>query len=313
MATAVLRSDSAHAAAPPRHTGRQFAGLWVHALAIAVLAVLVGVLYQATFVSLAQLWNTDPRYPFGFFVPVLSLAVAAAIWRRRGPPLSCDVSAADVRNGLLVMFVGLLAHVGAIFIGQVPLDVASLVLVVRGALRIVGGRPTLQVYGAAALLPLYMIPVSLDSLTTLIAWLQSFTARGAAALLDLAGVPVFADGSILQLSDFTMIVTSASSGIRELEGVVVVSLAVALISGRGRRFCTVLVALSVPLAAGVNIVRLTAAGVAFEWRGRAAAEQVLISFDGWVIVAVATALVLATAVLLSSLTTMIPGKRMKSQ
>jgi exosortase len=308
MASPTVRAESAVSATAALPADRPAVHIGMAVPALAAAAALVGVSYQSTFLSLAELWQTHPRYPFGYLVPVLCLAVAAATWRRNGSPARYDVPAADVRAGLFVLIVGLLAHLSAVLVGQVPLDIASLVLVVRGAVRIFGGRALMQAYAPAILLLLYLIPVPGESVTPLVAPFQHGTALGAAALLDLATVPVFLDGTVLQLNDFTMVVTSAMSGLRELEGVLAICLAVALMSERGWAFKTTMIALSLPLAAGVGIARFTAAGIGFHYRGRAAAEHILNLFNGPFVVVVAVVLVCAAAIFLGGLGSLIPRK-----
>lgn len=309
MASADIRIDSAHSTTLQRHRAQATFNAAVPLVVISGLGVLVGLLYQTALPSLTALWNSEPAYPFGYLIPALSLLIAAATWRRRGAPLQYDVAKADLRGGLFVLLLGLAAHVAAIVVGNVQLDIASFILVVRGALRICGGRETLRAYEPAALLLLFMIPVSLDFISFISSLFARCTAFGSAALLDLADVPVFLEGATLHFRDAALIVLPATSGLRELQGVLAICLAVGLISGHGGRFCTILALLSLPIAVGVGIVRFTTAGLIHHWRDAATAETFLNSFHGATIVAVSAVLVLITALMLSGVASWFPARK----
>jgi hypothetical protein len=173
------------------------------------------------------------------------------------------------------LVVGLVAHASALFIGSVPLDIASFILVVRGALTVCGGRRVMRAFEPAVLLSALLIPISPTLLSPLAPISERMTSVAAAAMLDLAGVPVFADGSQLHLSDTVLTILPATSGLRELEGVLAMCLAAALLLDRGRR-C---------------LFTFATAGIAHFRRGTEGAEAVLASFQGARLTAVAAVLV----------------------
>lgn len=278
----------------------------VAAPAAAVLIGLVGLLYQSTALALARRWNTEPIYLFGFLIPALSLLSAAAVWRRGGGPLGEQVAATDVRRGTFFMLIGCTAHLAALFVNSLPLDVLGLVLVLRGAVQVFGGNAVHR-YDPAILLLLFLLPVPLEFIPAPTATLQAWVAVGAARVLDVAGVPAYCDGTVVQLSDFALVAGPASSGLRELEGVSALCLAAALIGGGGRLRYATFIVLNLPIALAVNIGRIVVAGLAYHEQGRPAAERMLQIYEGWLPVGVAAGLVVIAVLVMYAVSTL--GRR----
>jgi exosortase len=123
--------------------------------------------------------------------------------------------------------------------------------------------------------------------------LQLIASRFAAFWLELAHVPVLRDGNVLKLSNYSLEVVEACSGIRSL--MTLISLAVIygyfLEPRRWVRF--MLVILMVPSAIVSNAIRIMGAGMMAHRYGPAAAEGFLHKFSGWVIFLVALVLLFA--------------------
>ena len=151
---------------------------------------------------------------------------------------------------------------------------------------------------------IFMIPLPQIVYNQITFPLQLIASRFATFFLELVHVPVLRDGNVLVLSNYSLEVVEACSGIRSL--MTLISLAVIygyfLEPRRWVRF--VLVFLMVPSAIVSNAIRIMGAGMMAHRFGPAAAEGFLHEFSGWVIFVVATVLFLA----LHSLITMIRKK-----
>lgn len=270
--------------------------------ALALVAA-VAVLYRPTAPALVRLWNAEPTYLFGYLIPALALLAATAIWRRGGGPLVVEVPQAEVRRGTIFLLIGCATHAAALFVDSLPLDVLGLMVILRGAVQVFGGD-VVRRYDPAIFLLLFLLPVPTNVIPLPTATLQGWVAGGAARLLDAAGVPTYCDGAVVQLSDFTLVANAASSGLRELQGVLALCLAAALIGGS--RLCgAIFVLLALPIALAVNIGRIVAAGIAYHDQGRPAAERVLQIYEGWVPVGAAAGLVVIAALVLYALATLV--------
>jgi exosortase len=117
--------------------------------------------------------------------------------------------------------------------------------------------------------------------------------RFAAFWLEFVHVPVLREGNVLILSNYSLEVVEACSGIRSL--MTLISLAVIygyLVEARlWVRF--VLVVLMVPITIFSNAIRILGAGMMAHRFGPAAAEGFLHEFSGWVVFLVALVLLFA--------------------
>lgn len=286
------------------------ASSWDRRLAVPAALLLVGLtagLYQPTALTLVERWNAEPRYLFGYLIPGLCLLTAWATWRRSGGPLRFDVAPSDVRRGAILFGCGTLAHFAALFVNSLPLDVFGLVLILRGAMQVWSGD-VVRRFNLSFFLLLFLLPVALDVGPSATSILRRAAAASSAAMLNAVGVPTYCEGTVVQLSDFALMATTAASGLREFQGTLALCLAAGAVSGRGRLFRTILVLLSAPIAWGVNVLRIVAAGVAYSEQGRPAAERLLETFDGWASVGVACGLVVAVALALHGLATFFERK-----
>src|SRR6185503_12102078 len=146
----------------------------------------------------------------GFLVPVFSGYV---IWTRRAQ-LAALTPRGSWAGGLPVLLLGL----GLLVLGEVGaerfLAASSLVVVLAGLVLLhlgpaVGRRLT---FPLAYLL--FAIPIPSIVFYAIAFPLQQLAAANAAWTLDLLGVPVLLDGNVIHLSQITLGVTEACSGIR---------------------------------------------------------------------------------------------------
>lgn len=103
---------------------------------------LVGVLYWPTLIELARYWSHDENYSHGFLVPVVSVIFAAVAARRAGRFVRPEVPRRSVQVDLLSLAFGLIVHLVSAFTNFLLLDVGGLVLTLRGAVFVLGGRRT---------------------------------------------------------------------------------------------------------------------------------------------------------------------------
>ena len=244
----------------------------------AIILGLVVLLYAPVLKHLVEQWWTDPDYDHGFFVPAFS---AYVLWRERHRWIKSRVEPSN--SGLLVMVAAivllLLGSLGA----ELFLSRFSLVVLFTGIILFLAGWDVLRSVSFPLGYLIFMIPLPVIIYNQITFPLQLLASRLATISLGLLQVPVLRDGNILVLSNYSLEVVEACSGIRSL--MTLISLAVAygylLEPRRWARF--VLACLMVPIAIASNAVRITGAGILAHRFGPAAAEGFLHEFSGWVI------------------------------
>ena len=253
-----------------------------------VLSGLLFLLYASVLKNLVLDWWSDPDYSHGFFVPLFSGYI---LWRQRERSIKCDIKPTNF--GLLVM----LGAIGLLFVGSLGAELFmsrfSLLVLLAGMILFLAGWKFLRAASFPLAFLIFMIPLPAIVYNQITFPLQLIASRFATFWLELVHVPVLRDGNILILSNYSLEVVEACSGIRSL--MTLISLAV--IYGyflEPRLWVRIaLVVLMVPSAIISNAIRIMGAGMMAHRFGPAAAEGFLHEFSGWVIFLVALMLLFA--------------------
>jgi exosortase len=252
---------------------------------IAVLSGLLLALYAPILRGLVHQWWTDPDYGHGFFIPLFS---GYLLWRRRERWRKATIEPSYF--GLLVI-VGAL---GLLFLGSLGAELFtsrfSLLLLLAGIIIFLAGWNFLRAVAFPLSFLVFMIPFPAIIYNQITFPLQLIASRFATVLLQVAQVPVLRDGNVLQLSNYSLEVVEACSGIRSLMTLISLSV-IYLYFAEPRRWARyLLVALMVPIAIASNAIRIMGAGIMAHQFGPSAAEGFLHGFSGWVIFLVSVVL-----------------------
>jgi len=107
--------------------------------------------------------------------------------------------------------------------------------------------------------------------------------RMAAAGLEFVQVPVLRDGNVLVLSNYSLEVVEACSGIRSLLTLIALAVAYGYFAEPRRWMRYVLAFLMIPIALVTNAIRILGAGMLAHRYGPTIAEGFLHGFSGWLI------------------------------
>lgn len=251
----------------------------------AILSGLVVVLYAPVLKHLVEQWWTDPDYGHGFFIPLFSGYV---LWRERGRWMNCPIKPSN--SGLLVMLGG----VGLLLLGSLGAELftsrVSLLLLLAGMILFLAGPRVLRAVSFPLGFLILMIPIPEIIYNQITFPLQLLASRFATYWLEVVQVPVLRDGNVLTLSNYSLEVVEACSGIRSLMTLISLAIVYGYLVEPRRWVRYALVALMVPSAIVSNAIRIMGAGVMAHRFGPAAAEGFLHEFSGWVIFIVALAL-----------------------
>jgi exosortase len=244
----------------------------------AILLSLVVLLYGSVLKGMVLQWLHDPDYGHGFFVPLFSGFI---LWQHRKRWLT--IRSKPSNFGFVVM----LGAVGLLVVGSLGAELFtsrfSLLPLFAGMILFLLGWSVLRAVSFPLGFLILMIPIPVIIYNQITFPLQLLASRLASSLLELAGVPVLRDGNILMLSNYSLEVVEACSGIRSLMSLTALAIAYGYLTEPRRWVRYVLVALMVPIAIAANAIRITGAGVLAHRFGPTAAEGFLHGFSGWVI------------------------------
>ena len=253
-----------------------------------ILSGLVLLLYAPVLKSLVSQWWSDSDYSHGFFVPLFS---AYILWHQRQRWMKTEIKPSNF--GLLVM----LGAIGLLLLGSLGAELFtsrfSLLALLTGMILFLGGWKFLRAVSFPLCFLIFMIPLPQIIYNQITFPLQLLASRFATFWLDLVHVPVLRDGNVLVMSDYSLEVVEACSGIRSLMTLISLAVIYGYLLERRLWVRVLLVVLMVPSAIVSNAIRIMGAGMMAHRFGPAAAEGFLHGFSGWVIFLVALLLLFA--------------------
>jgi exosortase len=243
-----------------------------------ILLSLLVLLYASVLRLLVAQWWTDPNYGHGFFVPLFSGYI---LWHQRERWTKSEIEPSNF--GLLVM----LGAVALLFIGSLGAELFtsrfSLLVLIAGIILFLAGWKMLRAVAFPLAFLIFMIPIPVIIYNQITFPLQLIASRLATVWLEVVGVPVLRDGNVLVLSNFSLEVAEACSGIRSLMSLIALAVAYGHLAEPRRWVRYALVVLMVPSAIVTNAMRIMGAGVLAHKFGPQAAEGFLHQFSGWVV------------------------------
>ncbi len=264
------------------------------ALALAILATGLAILYWHVAVKLVHDWAADENYSHGFLIVPIALYLA---WERRR-----RLAEAAVRPslaGLAAVLLGLAVLAAGTLGAELFLQRVSLLGVLAGTVLFLFGRAHLRILAFPLAFLLLMIPIPAILFNQVAFPLQLIASRVGQAALVALGIPVLREGNVITLANITLEVAEACSGIRSLVSL----LTLAIVYGylvEPRPWARVVLAIaSVPVAIVANGLRVAGTGVAAHHFGAEAAEGFLHTFSGWLVFLVAFALLAGVQTLLA--------------
>jgi exosortase len=256
--------------------------------ALVLIATSITVAYGAIAMRLAQQWRDDETYSHGFLVVPVAIYFA---WRRR------DVWRYAARRpsawGLALVLASLTALVVGSLGAELFLARVSLLGVVAGIVLFLFGSIHLKALRIALLFLLLAIPVPSILLNTVTFPLQLVASNAGEAVIRAAGVPVIREGNVIEMPSMRLEVVEACSGIRSI--MALLACACFVICARPTKpFTSVaILAATVPVAIGINALRVAVTGLAAEVAGPWAAQGILHAASGTVLFIAALGALLA--------------------
>lgn len=238
--------------------------------------------YGPVLLKLARDWSDDPTYSHGFLVLPIALFLA---WDRRDRLRA--IAASPSASGLVLVIVSLALLVFGVLGAELFTTRISLIGVLGGTILYVRGWGALRVLAFPLLFLLFMIPIPAIVFDRIAVSLQLIASGFAERILQALDVPVLRDGNVLTLSNVTLEVNDACSGIRSLSALVCITVLAGDRLRLGPWRSGVLALAAFPVAILLNGIRVAATGVAAIHFGPAAAAGAVHTTTGWIMFVVA--------------------------
>jgi exosortase len=189
--------------------------------------------------------------------------------------------------GLLIV-AGSVVVLGAGVLGaELFLTRISMLGVLAGAVVFLAGWTALRILAFPLLFLLLMIPLPAIIFNQVAFPLQILASRFGELALTVAGVPVLREGNVITLSNTSLEVAEACSGIRSLVSLLTLAIVYGYIVDRRTWARVTLAIASIPVAIAANGVRVAGTGIAAHYVGPDAAQGFFHEFSGWLVFVVA--------------------------
>jgi exosortase len=245
---------------------------------VLVLAPLVFLLYAKILRAMVIQWWDDPNYSHGFLVPLFA---GYLIWRNRGTLQGLP------RSGSLAGLTVIAAGIGLLLLGDLGADNflmrSSLIVVLAGLILFHLGPQLLRGLLFPLAFLLFMVPLPGVVFYAITFPLQRLAAQQAAWTLEALGVPVLLDGNVIHLSQLTLGVTEACSGIRSLISLFAGAVAWAYLLLPVGWLMVLFVAATLPITIFANAARVVITGLIGQTFGVQYASGFFHEFAGLVI------------------------------
>ncbi len=233
---------------------------WIWAAVAAVLALWVFfpiVVFHpaAEFLALAEEWEADDNYSYGYLIAPLALYF---VWERRKMLRELPVRGSPF--GLSILGGALLFFLAGTMGGVTFLVRVSVVLLVPGVVLYLLGWRVLRALAFPVAFLVLMVPPPWFIWEGIATPLQHFAARTAEESLFWLEVPVLRAGNVITLANTQLEVAEACSGLRSLMALFTTGVVFAYFFGRTALQRILIVGASVPIAILVNAARVAGTG-----------------------------------------------------
>jgi exosortase len=252
---------------------REWSGL---ALPTTLILVLLALLYRGILRDLAIQWWDDPNYSHGFLVPLFS---GFLLWQQRHELRS--LTPRGTMLGVAVLVAGILELVLGDLGAENFLMRSSLLVIVAGLILFHLGPRILRAVAFPLGFLIFMIPLPATLFYAITFPLQGFAASQAATILEWIGIPVLLDGNVIHLSQLSLGVTEACSGIRSLISLLAGAAAWAYLAMPRGWIAVLFVAAAIPVTIIANVARVVLTGIIGQQWGVEYASGFFHEFAGW--------------------------------
>jgi exosortase len=243
------------------------------------------ILYSHTVLEMIKNWNRDDNFSHGFLIPVIS---AFMIWKKRH--LLAQQKMDPSAWGVVFILCAMCMHIVGAISGEVFTIRTSLIVCIIGTVIFLFGFRTFLLICIPVLYLFFMIPIPKIIWNQISFPLQILAAKLASSVIQLLGIAILREGNVLHLSNTTLEVVDACSGLRSLTSLLALSAAFAYLTSLRMISRMSLFLSAIPIAVVVNIMRLTTTAVLAMYIGPEAANGFLHDISGILVFIIACSL-----------------------
>ena len=278
----------------------------IRGVVFAIATALTLVLFWPAFKFAWAKWGTDPNYGHAYFVPV---AAGFLVWQKRAA-LRAQTLAPSV-SGFAFVVPAVVLHILANNAGLLRLSMVAFDVTVAGLLVMFLGWALLRrvAFPLAFLLLAVPIPLYLESTTLPMKLIASATA---VRILNALGQSVYREGTIIHLSNLSLEVATACSGIRSLVLVCTVGAFYGYVSQASNLRRWVVFLASVPIALGANVARIVATAALSNYASGENLREIVHDFSGGFVFVVAGAMFVLTGMIVDAFSKHVAARRARA-
>ena len=243
---------------------------------------------------MVQDWNTNENFSHGYFIPAISVFMLLSMRRKLK-----DVEIFPSNWGFALIILGLMELTVGKIGSEYFLQRTSIILVLFGLCLFILGKHFTKMISVPILYLIFMIPIPAILWNEIAFPMQLFSSDLAEAAIRTLGISVLREGNILQLSNTSLEVVDACSGLRSLMSMLALSAAIAYLYSSSKRNKWIVFLSAIPIAILINILRLTFTAVIAEQFGDRTAHGFLHGFSGWLMFTLGLAMLIGIHLLLS--------------
>lgn len=255
-------------------------------LSIASICFLI--LYYQVIYQMILDWANDDNYSHGFLIPVIA---GYLIWQDR-ERLS-DIHIKPSNSGIIFLILSLLFFIITNIGAELFTMRFSMLLVILSMVVYFAGWELGKALSLPVAYLVFMIPLPAILWNKIAFPLKLFATKIAVGVIAFLGITVYGEGNIIHLSNTTLEVVDACSGLRSLTSLLALSAAFALITDHSKLKKFIIFISAIPIAILVNIFRLSATAVLAKSYGPQVAQGFLHEVSGIIVFIIAFLLLYA--------------------
>lgn len=263
---------------------------------LAIILVAFAILYRTTIANLIQDWITNDNYSHGFMVPFIA---GYMIWHKKHQLGQAII--APNNFGLLIIIFGMCIFI----IGNIAAELFTMrtaVVVTIGGLCIYSfGMQVTTIIAVPIIYLMFMVPIPAIIWNKIAFPLQLLSAKFTSNVVQFIGISMLREGNILHLTNTSLEVVDACSGLRSLTSLLALSAAFAYIVSLSSISKWIMFLSAIPIAIAVNIIRLTTTAILATHFGPEVAQGFLHELSGIIIFLLAFILLYGLFILIKSI------------
>lgn len=243
-------------------------------------------------------WMTSPDNSHGLLVPAFS---AWLLWHRKDQLISSPATGSwsSIAVGIVLIGAGVAFRCFGIFTRHMTPEAGSLVPCLAGIVIICGGWNGIRWAWPSVLFLVFMIPLPPILGGMLSRGLQSVATLCSTYFLQTIGIPAISEGNVILLSDHSLGVAQACSGIRMLTSFFALAVGLSLVLNRPLWERLAIIASAPVIAIASNILRISATAIAYQYGNEKMAELIFHDLAGWLMMPIGLLLLWAELFVLS--------------